>query len=143
MTYEQIVLAVILVTRAIREAFGRREERGAASAKPNGGGHAASDGLRMPPSIAPSLAPRFAHGVQNSPPERRPAPGPWTPEPSTRERMKRATEAAGGQPTSGLGDARRLRAAIRVMTILGPPRALPASDEAWRQRRRERAQGQR
>lgn len=147
MTYEQIALAValavILVARAIREAMGRREEGGPATAKPNGG-RATPDTLRRPASSEPALAPRSALGTQSTAPERRPAPRRWAPEPSTRERTERVIEAASDQPTAGLGSARRLRAAIRVMTILAPPRALsPASGGAPRRRWGERRPGQR
>jgi hypothetical protein len=147
MSYEQIalavVLAVILITRAVREASGRREEGGPANAKPSSG-RAAPNALRKPASSEPSFVPRSAPGTQSAAPEARPALRRRTPQSSTRERTTRVLEAASGQPSPGVGDARRLRAAIRVMTILAPPRALSAaSGEALRQRKRERRQGQR
>jgi hypothetical protein len=146
MAYEQLVLIIVLAAallmRAVREASERRAEAGRANASPSRG-RATPDAVLRPVSSEP-LTRRSAHGAHSIAPERRPAPRRRAQEPGQRDQSKQALAAASHRPLPGLGDASSLRAAIRLMTVLLPPRALSAaSGGALRQRKRERRQGQR
>lgn len=126
MAYEQVALfvalAIVLLARAIREAFARRAKQRPANptSRPE---RAARDGVERAAARAPSLTRRTVYRPQKAAPQGGATSDPRQREPSPRQRLAQMMGAASDRSSPGLGGASSLRAAMRLLAILSPPKA--------------------